>query len=121
VCVQSGASLAASRRVCQRRLHYRNHPGSIRPRRLCLYNPLRASSAVESLLPAGHFRYCENAAAFVEPMAAKHEVTVVCGRPSYDPTERRAWRLWQQERTNNVRVIALVQPIIRARRWPAVC
>ena len=45
------------------------------------------------------------AAAFVEPLAAKHEVTIVCGRPSYDPTERRPWRLWQQERVNNVRVM----------------
>ena len=38
------------------------------------------------------------AAAFLEPLAAKHEVTLICGRPSYDPTERRAWRLWQTER-----------------------
>jgi glycosyltransferase involved in cell wall biosynthesis len=45
------------------------------------------------------------AAAFVEPLAARHDVTIVCGRPSYDPTECRPWRLWQQERTNNVRVI----------------
>ncbi|HXT76456.1 MAG TPA: glycosyltransferase family 4 protein [Candidatus Eisenbacteria bacterium] len=45
------------------------------------------------------------AAAFVEPLAARHDVTIVCGRPSYHPTERRPWHLWQQERTNNVRVI----------------
>jgi colanic acid biosynthesis glycosyl transferase WcaI len=45
------------------------------------------------------------AAAFVEPLAAKHDVSIVCGRPSYDPTERRAWRLWQQECANNVRTI----------------
>ena len=45
------------------------------------------------------------AAAFVEPLAAKHDVTIVCGRPSYDPTERRPCRLWQQECVNNVRVI----------------
>jgi colanic acid biosynthesis glycosyl transferase WcaI len=38
------------------------------------------------------------AAAFLAPLAAKHEVTLICGRPSYDPTERRAWRLWQTER-----------------------
>jgi colanic acid biosynthesis glycosyl transferase WcaI len=38
------------------------------------------------------------AAAFLEPLAAKHEVTLICGRPSYDPTERRAWRLWQTDR-----------------------
>jgi colanic acid biosynthesis glycosyl transferase WcaI len=45
------------------------------------------------------------AAAFIEPLAPKHEVTVVCGRPSYDPTERRSWRLWQTEQSNGIRVI----------------
>jgi colanic acid biosynthesis glycosyl transferase WcaI len=45
------------------------------------------------------------AAAFIEPLAAKHEVTIVCGRPSYDPTERRAWRIWQTEQAGYVRVI----------------
>ena len=45
------------------------------------------------------------AAAFVEPLAEKHTVTVVCGRPSYDPTERRAWRLWQTEQSNGVSVV----------------
>ena len=33
----------------------------------------------------------------VDALSAAHEVTVVCGRPSYEPTERRAWRLWQTE------------------------
>ena len=41
----------------------------------------------------------------VEALASKHEVAVVCGRPSYDPTERRAWRLYQSERHGNVRVL----------------
>jgi colanic acid biosynthesis glycosyl transferase WcaI len=45
------------------------------------------------------------AAAFVEPLAEKHTVTVICGRPSYDPTERRAWRLWQTEQFNGVSVV----------------
>lgn len=45
------------------------------------------------------------AAAFVEPLAAKHEVTLICGRPSYDPTERRSWRLWQSERMRGVTVV----------------
>jgi putative colanic acid biosynthesis glycosyltransferase WcaI len=45
------------------------------------------------------------AAAFVEPLAAKHDVTLICGRPSYDPTERRAWRLWQTERLGGVTII----------------
>lgn len=33
----------------------------------------------------------------VDALSAKHEMTVICGRPSYDPTERRSWRLWQTE------------------------
>jgi colanic acid biosynthesis glycosyl transferase WcaI len=45
------------------------------------------------------------AASFAEVLAARHEVTVVCGRPSYDPTTRRAWRVWQTEQMGDVRVI----------------
>ena len=45
------------------------------------------------------------AAAFVGPLAAKHDVTVLCGRPSYDPTERRPWRFWQREQSGNVQII----------------
>ncbi len=45
------------------------------------------------------------AAAFIEPLAQKHNVTVICGRPSYDPTERRSWRLWHTEQLNGVRVV----------------
>lgn len=41
----------------------------------------------------------------VEALAAEHAVTVLSGRPSYDPTERRAWRLWHTETNGNVRVI----------------
>jgi colanic acid biosynthesis glycosyl transferase WcaI len=45
------------------------------------------------------------AAAFVEPLAAKHQVTLICGRPSYDPTELRAWRLWPSEQLRGVTVV----------------
>src|SRR5690242_4090115 len=38
-------------------------------------------------------------------ISERHEVTVLCGRPSYDPTTRRPWRVWQTERYGNVRVI----------------
>jgi colanic acid biosynthesis glycosyl transferase WcaI len=37
----------------------------------------------------------------VGALSAAHAVTVVCGRPSYEPTERRAWRLWQTERVTS--------------------
>jgi colanic acid biosynthesis glycosyl transferase WcaI len=45
------------------------------------------------------------AAAFVTPLAEKHEVTVLCGRPSYDPTEQRPRRLWQTEWSGQVKIV----------------
>ena len=41
----------------------------------------------------------------VAALADKHDVTVLCGRPSYDPTERRSWRLYQSEQSGRVRII----------------
>jgi colanic acid biosynthesis glycosyl transferase WcaI len=40
-----------------------------------------------------------------EPLAVRHEVTVLCGRPSYDPTERRPWRISRTEQQGRMRVI----------------
>ena len=45
------------------------------------------------------------AATVVDALSARHEVTVLCGRPSYDPSERRPWRLWQSESRGRVRII----------------
>ena len=33
----------------------------------------------------------------VDTLSLTHQVTVLCGRPSYDPAERRPWRLYQSE------------------------
>jgi len=33
----------------------------------------------------------------VDVVSTYHQVTVLCGRPSYEPTERRPWRLYQSE------------------------
>jgi glycosyltransferase involved in cell wall biosynthesis len=41
----------------------------------------------------------------VAALAEKHDVTVLCGRPSYDPTDRRPWHLYQSERSGSVRII----------------
>jgi colanic acid biosynthesis glycosyl transferase WcaI len=41
----------------------------------------------------------------VAALAEKHNVTVLCGRPSYDPIERRPWRLYQSERSGRVRIL----------------
>jgi colanic acid biosynthesis glycosyl transferase WcaI len=45
------------------------------------------------------------AATVVEALSVHHDVTVLCGRPSYDPTERRPWRLWQTETDGKTRII----------------
>jgi glycosyltransferase involved in cell wall biosynthesis len=41
----------------------------------------------------------------VEALSVRHKITVLCGRPSYDPTERRAWRLFQMEFAGPVNII----------------
>ena len=40
-----------------------------------------------------------------DALAEKHDVTVLCGRPSYDPAERRPWRLYQSENCGRARII----------------
>jgi colanic acid biosynthesis glycosyl transferase WcaI len=44
------------------------------------------------------------AATVVEALAERHRVTVVAGRPSYDPTETFSWRLLRRETRGNVTV-----------------
>jgi colanic acid biosynthesis glycosyl transferase WcaI len=43
----------------------------------------------------------KSAESMVHALAQTHDVTVLCGRPSYDPTERRPWKLWQTERLHS--------------------
>ncbi len=40
-----------------------------------------------------------------DALAAKHEVTILSGRPSYDPTERRPWHVYQSEKSGAIRII----------------
>jgi colanic acid biosynthesis glycosyl transferase WcaI len=72
---------------------------------LCLYNlPVRIL-VLNLYYPPDTSATAKMAAAFIGPLAAKHNVTVVCGRPSYDPTERRPWRISQTEQSGNVRIV----------------
>jgi colanic acid biosynthesis glycosyl transferase WcaI len=41
----------------------------------------------------------------VQALAARHDVTVLCGRPSYDPSERHPWRLYHSENSGRVQII----------------
>ena len=72
---------------------------------MCLYNLPMGILVLNLYYPPDTSATAKMAAAFIGPLAARHDVTVVCGRPSYDPTERRAWRLWQTEQSGNVRII----------------
>ena len=62
------------------------------------------------------------AQAIVEALHAQHDVTVLCGRPSYDPSERRPWRFWQtarskeQERVTILRVGSTAFPRFRMKQ-----
>jgi colanic acid biosynthesis glycosyl transferase WcaI len=40
----------------------------------------------------------------VDALAVRHQVTVLCGRPSYDPTARLSWKLWQTEKHGNIQI-----------------
>jgi colanic acid biosynthesis glycosyl transferase WcaI len=40
-----------------------------------------------------------------DALSSTHQVTVLCGRPSYDPAERREWKLWQTERAGAIRIV----------------
>jgi len=44
------------------------------------------------------------AAQFIDPLAERHQVTVLCGRPSYDPTERHPHYLLRREVSGNLTV-----------------
>jgi hypothetical protein len=41
----------------------------------------------------------------VDTLSLSHQVTVLCGRPSYDPSERRPWRLYQSELVGLARIV----------------
>jgi len=45
------------------------------------------------------------AATVAESLSERHDVTILCGRPSYDPTEVRPWRLWQTEQSGRVTIV----------------
>lgn len=40
-----------------------------------------------------------------DALCKEHGVTIICGRPSYDPTERRSWRLWQKETQGKLKIV----------------
>jgi len=76
-----------------RRLRFPLYNLSVRVLLLNLYYPPDTSATAKM------------AQTVVAALAEKHDVTVLCGRPSYDPTERRPWRLFQSEQSGRVRIL----------------
>jgi colanic acid biosynthesis glycosyl transferase WcaI len=61
----------------------------------------------------------KQAATFAEALARRHRVTVLAGRPSYDPTEFYPWRLLRRETRGNItveRVGSTAYPRLQMRR-----
>jgi colanic acid biosynthesis glycosyl transferase WcaI len=78
---------------------------SVKGARSCLYNAAVRILLLNLYFPPDTAATAKVARTIAEALAGEHEVTVVCGRPSYDPTERRPWRVWQSERCGKVRII----------------
>ncbi|MGB2636033.1 MAG: glycosyltransferase family 4 protein [Candidatus Acidiferrum sp.] len=70
-----------------------------------MYNSLVRILLLNLYFPPDTSATAKIAKAVVDALAVKHHVTVLCGRPSYDPTERRSWHLYQSEEAGNVRVV----------------
>ena len=73
--------------------------------RFCLYNPLVRLLLLNLYYPPDTSATAKMAQTVVDAIAEKHEATVVCGRPSYDPTERRPWRVYQTEQAGTARIL----------------
>jgi glycosyltransferase involved in cell wall biosynthesis len=79
--------------------------GAIRGWRLCLYNLAVRILLLNLYYPPDTSATAKMAQTVAAELSAKHDVTVLCGRPSYDPSERRAWRLWRTEISGPVKII----------------
>ena len=71
----------------------------------CLYNSPVRILLLNLYYPPDTSATAKMAEIVVNALAAKHDVTILSGRPSYDPTERCPWRLYQSERAGRVRII----------------
>jgi putative colanic acid biosynthesis glycosyltransferase WcaI len=70
-----------------------------------LYNRRMRILLLNQYFPPDTSATAKMAHTVVDAISLRHEVTVLCGRPSYDPTERRPWRVCQSERAGAARVL----------------
>jgi colanic acid biosynthesis glycosyl transferase WcaI len=72
---------------------------------LCLYNDFVRVLLLNLYYPPDTSATAKMAKIVVDALRVRHEITVLCGRPSYDPTEQRAWHFFQTEIEPQVRVV----------------
>src|SRR6202166_2495558 len=73
--------------------------------RLPLYNlPVRVL-LLNLYYPPDTSATAKMAQTVVAALLEQHDVTVLCARPSYAPTERRPWRVFQHEQSGRVRIV----------------
>lgn len=68
----------------------------------CLYNLAVRILLLNLYYPPDTSATAKMAQTVVDALSATHKVTVVCGRPSYEPTGRRPWRVWQSEKLSGL-------------------
>jgi colanic acid biosynthesis glycosyl transferase WcaI len=73
--------------------------------RLFLYNHLVRILLLNLYFPPDSSATAKMAQTVVQALCADHDVTVLAGRPSYDPTGRRPWKLWQSEKSGKATVL----------------
>jgi colanic acid biosynthesis glycosyl transferase WcaI len=70
-----------------------------------LYNPSVRVLLLNLYYPPDSSATAKMAQSVVQALATAHDVTVLCGRPSYHPTERRPWQLYRTERAGRMRIV----------------
>jgi colanic acid biosynthesis glycosyl transferase WcaI len=78
---------------------------AVLPTEVCLYNSGVRVLLLNLYYPPDTSATAKMAQTVAGALTARHELTVLCGRPSYDPAERRPWRLYRTEEAGRVRVI----------------
>jgi len=72
---------------------------------VCVYNLAMRILLLNLYYPPDTSATAKMAETVVTALARENQVTILCGRPSYDPSGRRPWRLFQTEEKRNVRIV----------------
>ena len=72
---------------------------------MCVYNLAMRILLLNLYYPPDTSATAKMAQTVAQALARESQVTILCGRPSYDPIERRPWRLYQTEEKADVRIV----------------